>query len=76
MAEIYVNFERVKAIPAESSSGIQGTTFLEYCSVYRGVHAKRQLSCRAKSVALKLLQGHHSHISTQLLFKASKRDYV
>jgi len=62
----YLNSEQVKAIPPDCYPDLSGTPFLEYCSLYWGVHAKRQLSDRARSLALKLLQG-DGHISTQLL---------
>jgi len=37
--------------------GILDKPFLEYCSVYWGVHAKRELSDSARSLALQLFQG-------------------
>jgi len=79
MAEIcltYLNSDHVKAITADSSSSIDDTPFLEYCSVYWGVHSKRQLSDRAKSLALELLQEHDGHISTRLLLRESKELFL
>ena len=69
MAEVcltYLNSQHVKAIPAHSFPGIHNIPFLEYCSLNWGVYAKRQLSDRAKSLALELLQGDDGHICIQL----------
>jgi len=49
------------------SPDTRNTPFLEYCSVYWGVHAKRELSDCAFSLALELLKEHYSEISTKLL---------
>jgi len=65
----YLNSETANAIQADSSSSIHDTPFLEYCSLYWGIYAKGQLSDRAKSLALELLQGNDDHISTQLLLR-------
>ena len=68
MAEIcltYLNFQLVKALPPSPSSDPQNALFLEYCSVYWGVHAKRELSDCTISLALKLLEGNYSQISTK-----------
>jgi len=72
MAEIcltYLNSKQVKAISIAPPPGTQSTPFLEYCSVYWGVHAKRELSDCGKSLALKLLQEPYSQISTESLLK-------
>jgi len=48
MAEIclsYLSSQHVKALSTSSSPVIRNTPFLEYCSVYWGVHAKEELSC-------------------------------
>jgi len=44
--------------------------FLEYSSIYWGDHAKRDLSDRAKSLALKLFDDCENHISTKILLGA------
>ena len=70
MAEIcltYLNSKQVKAIPANRSPGLSDTPFLEYCSLYWGVHAKRELSDNTISLALELFQEYDGHISTRLL---------
>jgi len=43
------------------------TPFLEYCSVYWGVHAKRELSDCGRSLALELLKEDYGEISTRSL---------
>jgi len=66
MAEIcltYLNSEKVKALSTHPSPFILGTPFLEYCSLYWGVHARRDFSDHARSLALELLQDYDSHIS-------------
>jgi len=77
MAEIcltYLNFEQVKAISAGSSPDIRDIPFLEYCSAYWGVHAKKELSARAKSLALELFREYGGHISARLLLE--QEDYL
>ena len=59
MAEIcltYLNFQRVRALSTTPSLDAQNAPFLEYCSVYWGVHAKRELSDCARSLAMELLK--------------------
>jgi len=75
MAEIcltYLNSQQVKALPTAPSAGTENTPFLEYCSVYWGVHAKKELSERARSLALELLKGHYGQVSTELLLTQAK----
>jgi len=70
MAEIcltYLNSEQVKAIPADRSPGIRDTTFLEYCSMYWGVHARKDLSDSARLLSLELFREYNGHISGKLL---------
>ena len=66
----YLNFEQVRTLPPRHSPGPQDTPFLEYSSLYWGVHAKRDLSDCAKQLALTLFGDHNSYISTKILFKA------
>jgi len=75
MAEIcltYLNSEQVKALSADSSAVIHDKPFLEYCSVYWGIHAKRDLSDHARSLALEVLREYDGHISSKLLLKQVK----
>ena len=79
MAEIcltYLNSGQVKAISADPAPDIRDAPFLEYCSVYWGVHAKRELSECAKSLALQLLQQYDGHISSKLLLGQARHLYV
>ena len=72
----YLNSEQVKAIPSNCYPDLSDTPFLKYCSLYWGVHAKRQLSDRARSLALERLQGYDSHVSTRLLSRELKGLYL
>jgi len=78
MAEIcltYLNSKWVKALSAAHSSNTQITPFLKYCSIYWGVHAKRELSDYGISLALELLNEPYSLISTKLLLKHAHLNY-
>ena len=66
----YLNSKQVKAILASRSPDVQHTPFLEYSSLYWGVHAKRDLSDCAKLLALKLFDDYDRHISTKVLMIA------
>ena len=65
----YLNYNRVKRLPANNVSNLEDMLFLEYSSLYWGVHAQMDLSDDAKSLALKLLDRYDSHISSVLLFE-------
>jgi len=66
----YLNSHQVKAFSTNPSPGLQSTPFLQYSSLYCGVHVKRELSDCAKLLAVKLFDDYNNHISTQLLFSA------
>ena len=66
----YLNFQQVKTFSTSLSPSIQDTPFLEYSSVYWGVHAKRDFSDGAKLLALRLFDDYNSHISTKILVGA------
>ena len=85
MAEIcltYLNSQSVKAFSNaffldarptyRRALNTQSATFLEYCSVYWGVHAKRELSDCGRSLALELLKEDYSEISTRSLLAQVK----
>jgi len=75
MAEIcltYLNSQQVKALLTPPSAVTENASFLEYCSVYWGAHAKRELTDSARLLALELLKGHYSQISTKLLLAQAK----
>jgi len=69
---IYLNSHHIKALSISPSPDLQGTPFLEYSSLYWGVHAQKDLSDNAKLLALKLFDYYDNHISTKLLLKAQK----
>jgi len=64
----YLNYDQVKSLPADSRPCLQDMPFLQYSSVYWGIHAKAELSSRAKLLALETLRFYGSHISAALLF--------
>jgi len=66
----YLNSHRVQAFSTGPPSDLQDTPFLEYSSLYWGVHARKDLSDCAKLLALKLFDDYNSHISTKILLKA------
>ena len=78
MAEIcltYLNSQQVKTLLADRSAQLypnlralfHGKPLLGYCSLYWGVHVKREISDNSRSLALQLLQEYDGHISAQLL---------
>ena len=66
----YLNSHQVKALSASLSPDLQDTPFLEYSSLYWGVHAKRDLSDRTKLLAMNLFCDYNNHISTKILMEA------
>jgi len=69
----YLNSQQVKALPINPFPNLQDTPFLEYSSLYWGVHAKEDLSDRAKLLALQLFNSHNHLISTRILLEAQGR---
>src|SRR5205807_4962385 len=68
----YLNSQQAKILSTSPSPDLQDTPFLEYSSVYWGVHAKRDLSDCAKLLALKLFDDCNNHISTKILLQAQR----
>ena len=68
----YLNSQQVRALSPSSSPNPQGTPFLEYCSLYWGIHSRRDLSVCARSLTLKLFDDFNDHISIKILLKAQK----
>jgi len=69
----YLNSQQVKAISTSRSPDLQSTPFLEYSSLYWGIHAKKDLSDCAKLLALKLFDDYNSnHISIEILIEAQE----
>ena len=78
MAEIcltYLNSRQVIALSTDPSPDTQNAPFLEYCSVYWGAHAKRELTDSARSLALEVLKGDYGQLSTKLLLAQVKHCY-
>ena len=71
----YLNSQKVKALSIDPSTNpkpnsttlLRNKPFLKYCSLYWGVHAKRELSDRARSLALELFKEYKGHISAVIL---------
>jgi len=60
----YLNSQQVKALSPSASGGpYYLEPFLQYCSLYWGAHARRELSDYGISLALELLQEYDDHIS-------------
>jgi len=66
----FLNSQQVMALSTFSIPHLQDPPFLEYSSLYWGMHAKRDLSDCAKLLALGLFSGYNNHISTEILLKA------
>ena len=62
----YLNSQQVKALSTTPFPDLQSTPFLEYSSLYWGVHARRNLSDCAKQLALELLDNRNSNISSEI----------
>ena len=69
----YLNSQQVKAFSTSPSPDPQHAPFLEYSSLYWGVHAKRDLSDQAKLLALKLFDDSNNHMPTKILLRVQKR---
>ena len=68
----YLNSQQIKALSANLSSSFQHTLFLEYSSLYWGMHAKRDLSDHAKQLALGLFGDRGHRVSAVILLQAQK----
>ena len=69
----YLSSQQVKVLSAIPSLDLRDTPFLEYSSVYWGVHAKLDLSDCAKSLAMRLFDDHNNQIPIKILLEA--QDY-
>ena len=65
----YLNSHQIKAASTTPSPDLQDTPFLEYSSLYWGVHTKRELSDCAKRLVLKLFDDYNLHPSTKILMR-------
>ena len=68
----YLNSQQVKGISTSHSPDLQHTPFVQYSSLYWGVHARRDISDCAKQLALKLFEDQSHHLSTKILLKAQR----
>ena len=66
----YLNSNQVTAL--STTPPYPDTPFLEYSSLYWGVHAKRDLSDCARLLVLKLFDNYNNHISPKVLLNAQK----
>ena len=71
----YLNSQKIKTLSARPFPDLQDTRFLEYSSLYWGMHAKRDLSDCAKLLALKLFDDYSNHISSKILLGAQKQHF-
>jgi len=69
---IYLHSQQTKAFSTSPSPDHHVTPFLEYSSLYWGVHAKLDLSDHVKQLALKLFDDYNSHTPTKILLQAQK----
>ena len=72
----YLNSRQVKAFSTNASPNTQSIPFLEYCSGYWGIHAKRDPSDCTRSLALELLKGNYGEIPTRSLIGRVDPDYA
>ena len=78
MAEIcltYLNFQHIKDLSACPPPYPLDIPFLEYSSLYWGIHMRMELSDSAKTFALKLLDQFGSHISAKFLWRPVSRGF-
>jgi len=68
----YLDSRQIMALSPVPFPHLQDTPFLEYSSLYWGVHAKRDLSDCAKLLALKLFDDYSNHVSAKILLRAQK----
>ena len=69
----YLNPPQIKTLPTSPSPDFQETPFLEYSSQYWGMHARRDFSDLAKSLALKLFDGYNHQMPIKILLKSQRR---
>ena len=72
----YLNSRQIKVLSAAPPPDTQNTPFLEYSSVYWGVHAKGEFSDWGRSLALELLKEHYGQIPIRLLLEQAKDLYL
>ena len=70
-----LNLSEVNNLASGCDGDLPYTSFLKYCSIYWGIHAKVKLSDRTKSLAVELLSRNDNHISSTLLFQHLADDH-
>ena len=69
----YLNSQHIKALSTSPFPDLQSTPFLEYSSLYWGIHARKELSDCVKLLALKLFDDFKNHIAVKTLLEAQGR---
>ena len=65
----YLNSQQIKNLSSHPLPDYQSIPFLRYSSRYWGIHASRELSDHARTLALELLNQYEDHISAVSLLK-------
>ncbi|RPA98765.1 hypothetical protein L873DRAFT_1010727 [Choiromyces venosus 120613-1] len=79
MAEIcltYLNFRSICELSPTFRTIPPTTPFLHYASCYWGLHARKEMNDRVKSLALQLLQRNADHISANILLRERSLDFL
>jgi len=63
----FLNFQCVRDLSTALDSPLVVVFFVDYASCYWGTHARKGLSPRAESLALRLLDDYDKHVSSKLL---------
>jgi len=66
----YLNFQHIRDLSVSPPPDQRRTPFLEYSSLHWGAHMRMELSDRAKTFALQLLDQFDSHISAKSLWES------
>ena len=65
----YLNSQQIMALSSSRVRSTQHSPFLEYSSLYWGVHMKKELTKHGKALTLKLFSHYEYHISIRLLLE-------
>ena len=65
MCLTFLNSREIRALSNARFHNTRNTSFLEYCSVYWGIHAQKELLDSLRSLALELLNEHYGLILTK-----------
>jgi len=63
----YLNFRHIRVLSPTLRSVPPTAPFVEYASCYWGIHSRRGNTESVKTLALKLLDGYHKHVSSKIL---------